>query len=81
MTTEGTRLAKNRCNNEHMGTVSCRLDKETKEKFYAVCKQVGRAPNEVLKNFILDYIVTSGEPWVVNNAGAYSGNAVKEREP
>ena len=79
MTTEGTRLAKNRWNNEHMGTVSCRLDKETKEQFYKVCKIVGRAPNEVLKNFILDYIVSDGEPWVVGNTGAYSEKAAKER--
>lgn len=75
MTTEGTRLAKNKWSREHMGTVSCRVDKETKEKFISVCRKNGRVPNEVLKNFIMDYIVSDGKPWQVGNASAYTRKA------
>lgn len=47
--TEGTRNAKNKWSREHMGTISCRVDKATKERFEEFCKDHNITPNALLR--------------------------------
>ena len=72
MTNENEKRAHAKWDRENRGTVSANIRKEMKEDFYRVCNMNGRTPTSVLKNFINDYVVSGGRPWVVNNKSAYS---------
>lgn len=52
---------------KNMATVSTRVRREVAEKFASITNKHHTTPNEVLREFVMDYIVSDGHPEQVVN--------------
>lgn len=56
MTTKAQKEASAKYHKEHIASVACRVKKEQAEAFRQYCEKMGKTPNAVLREFILECI-------------------------
>ena len=61
MPTEAQKLARNKWDAENMAVIPCKLRRSIADQFKAAAKANGTTPNELIRNWIADYLDAPAE--------------------